>query len=158
MLMTDDCGSFLLFIPSFSSSTIKCDPLVFIWCLCVWRETMFCWFYQLLLVFIPSAEHFQREDSEYMYSYFRSTLQIQLSTRFPSVNGWGVLPYLRCRLLSLVSSRMSPRWALQAVGQHWCHGRGRSSLRVAAGLCPAEKVPEPDAHLFKLKKNQSRLS
>lgn len=78
MLMTDDCGSFLLFIPSFSSSTIKCDPLVFIWCLCVWRETMFCWFYQLLLVFIPSAEHFQRKTVN------TCTLILDLPFRFSS--------------------------------------------------------------------------
>lgn len=35
---------------------------------------MFSWFYQLLLVFIPCTEHFQREGSEYTYSYFTSTL------------------------------------------------------------------------------------
>lgn len=77
MLMTDDCSLFQLFISSFSSSAIKCDPLVFIWCLCIWclrRETVFSWFYPLLLVFIPCTEHFQRKGSEYMYSYFLSTL------------------------------------------------------------------------------------
>lgn len=31
-------------------------------------------FYQLLLVFIPGAEHFQREGGKYMNSYFLSTL------------------------------------------------------------------------------------
>lgn len=77
MLMTDDCCLFQLFISSFSSSAIKCDALVFIWCLCTWclrRETVFSWFYPSLLVFILCTEHFQREGSEHMYSYFMSTL------------------------------------------------------------------------------------
>lgn len=47
-------------------------------------------------------------------------------------------------------------WVLDGLCRLWVStnavgGEGRSSLRVAAGLCPVEKVPEPDAHLFKLK-------
>jgi len=68
--------------------------------------------------------------------------QIPLSTRFRGVDGRGVLPHPRCRLLPAGSSKLSPRWTLRGCGPAWmpCEGIklvvGGCRALPCSGLCP----------------------
>lgn len=121
LFLTNILWCWWLMIVAYSCFVSKAFPflllnvtlLFFIWWLCIQREAMFCWFYQLLLVFIHCTEHFEREGSEYMYSY---TYHFRFSClhAFPGVNEWGTLLHPRCGLLSLFNSKISLRWTLHS--------------------------------------------
>lgn len=87
MLITDDCGLFLPFIPSFSSSTIKRDP-VSIRCLCCGGEAMFCWFYLLWLFLFSVQSTFKGRAANTRTPILYRPSQVQLLARFPQVDEW----------------------------------------------------------------------
>lgn len=151
LFLTDILWCWWLMIAAYSCFLSKDFPflllnvtlLFFIWCLCIQRQTMFCWFCQLLLVFIHCREHFERESSEYMYSYI-CHFRFSSPRAFPGVNEWGMLLHPRCGLLSLFSSKISLGWTLSAPAL--MPYEGIKLIFGGAGLCPDGQFPKPDAN------------
>lgn len=146
MLMTDDCGLLLLLIPSFSSSSMSRDPLVFIWCLCFWEEPMFCW-YLSVACFYSLYRALQRGGSECMYSYFTSVLS---HSALHMLSWWEWMRRAGCEVLS----GLCAAWLWTAL-MLWGRMKpvvGGCRAFCCTGLCSPMRFPEADPHLCRWRK------